>query len=100
MDTQTTHGARHARPLTYVGVFIILGVLTAIEVGVTQLGIDKTAASIALLAFMTAKALLVMMFYMHLKYDTRTYSLSLILPFFMALLLAVVVIVASWPTRT
>jgi caa(3)-type oxidase subunit IV len=55
-------------------------------------------ASIALLAFMTAKALLVMMFYMHLKYDTKTYSLSLILPFFMVLLLAVVVIVASWPT--
>jgi caa(3)-type oxidase subunit IV len=97
MDTQTTHEARHAKPITYVGVFVVLGVLTAIEVGVTQIGIDKTAASIALLAFMTAKALLVMMFYMHLKYDTKTYSLSLVLPFFMALLLAIVVIIASLP---
>ncbi len=97
MDAQTTHETRHAKPITYVGVFVVLGVLTAIEVGVTQLGIDKTAASIALLAFMTSKALLVMMFYMHLRYDAKTYSLSLVLPFFMAILLAVVVIIASLP---
>jgi len=46
---------------------------------------------------MTAKALLVAMFYMHLKYDTKTYSLSLVLPLFMAILLAIVVIIASRP---
>ncbi len=101
MDTSVSHGTKHGRPAVYIGVFLVLGVFTAIEVLISQPGspihIQGLPLVVALLALMTAKALLVMMFYMHLRYDTKTYSLSLVLPFFMALLLATVVIVASMP---
>lgn len=87
----------HVKPWTYIGVFVILGIVTFVEVLVSQMGLPPAALLIALLAMMTAKALLVAMFYMHLKYDTRAYSLSLVLPLFMAILLAIVVIIASRP---
>lgn len=87
----------HVKPWTYIGVFVILGIVTFVEVLVSQMGLPPAALLIALLAMMTAKALLVAMFYMHLKYDTKTYSLSLVLPLFMAILLAIVVIIASRP---
>jgi len=87
----------HVKPWTYIGVFVILGIVTFVEVLVSQMGLPPAALLIALLAMMTAKALLVAMFYMHLKYDAKTYSLSLVLPLFMAILLAIVVIIASRP---
>ena len=83
----------HVKPATYVGVFLILGVVTAVEVFVSQAGFPQAAMVVALLALATIKALLVVMFYMHLKYDTKWYSYSMVLPLFMAILLVVIVII-------
>ncbi len=60
----------------YIAVFVILGVLTAIEVGITTLFPDKTVGTVPILLFLTvAKGLLVILFYMHLKFDNRIYSI-------------------------
>ena len=69
--TTTTHEKK--RP--YLQVFVGLAVLTAVEVGVSALQIDKTLQIIVLLLLAAAKAALVAMFYMHLRYDHRVLSL-------------------------
>ena len=94
MSTNTQH-TKHIPAKTYIGVFVALAIVTAIEVGITSVITDKTLVVIVLLALAAAKALLVMMFFMHLKYDTKTYSLFLLFPLFMATLLAVIVMIAA-----
>lgn len=54
---------------TYLKIFAALAVLTAIEVGITMVGMPKTAMIILLLAFALVKAGLVAIYFMHLKYD-------------------------------
>ncbi len=90
--------AKHAKPIsakTYVGVFVALAIVTGIEVAITGFIADEGLKIIVLLALAVVKALLVMMFFMHLRYDTKTYSLFLLFPLFMAILLASVVLVAA-----
>jgi cytochrome c oxidase subunit 4 len=100
-ETQTTHymQAPHVSWTKYVGVAVVLGVITAIEVALSFILRDNPGlASLivpVLIAFTLTKAGLVMAFYMHLKYDTRWYSMVLIFPFFMVVLLFGVVIVAA-----
>ena len=64
MDTQ------HTEP-NYLGVFIALVVLTATEVVVTYLPVPRLPVLIPL---SITKAVLVVLFYMHLKYDRRLFS--------------------------
>ena len=78
----------------YIGVFIILGILTAIEIGITTVFPDKTVGTVPILLFLTVcKALLVILYYMHLKFDNRLYSfffgagiLAFALPFVVAMI--------------
>ncbi len=78
----------------YVGVFIFLGVLTAIEVAITSF-FPNTIGRVPVLLFLTvAKALLVILYYMHLKFDSRLYAvffgsgvLALALPFVLSMIL-------------
>lgn len=82
----------HAKP-NYIGVFLILGVLTAIELGITSL-FPTSVGRVPILLFLTvAKALLVILYYMHLKFDSRIYSiffgagvLAFALPFVIAMI--------------
>jgi len=82
-----------AKP-NYVGVFIFLGILTAIEIGITTM-FPNTIGRVPLLLFLTvAKGLLVVLYYMHLKFDSRLYSIffgagvfAFALPFFLSLVL-------------
>ena len=83
----------HATPRTYVGVFLILGIVTAIEVFVSGLPLARAVLVLALLALSVTKALLVVMFYMHLKYDTRWYTYAMLFPLGMALVLTVILII-------
>jgi cytochrome c oxidase subunit 4 len=62
-----------AKP-NYIGVFVVLGVLTAIEIAITTI-FHNTAGRVPVLLFLTvAKGLLVILYYMHLKFDSRVYS--------------------------
>ena len=95
MSIEAQHTPKHIPAKVYVGVFIALAIVTAIEVTITSVIHDEGLKIIFLLALAAAKALLVLMFFMHLRYDAKTYSLLLIFPLFMAILLAAVVLVAA-----
>lgn len=74
------NNAHHHSPnyKQYVGIAVILGVLTAIEFFIVS---DFWPAILAelvvpvLLILTVAKATLVALFYMHLKFDSRLYSM-------------------------
>jgi cytochrome c oxidase subunit IV len=60
---------RH-RP-NYVGVFVVLAVLTLVEIGVTKLPVPRIPILVPLALL---KAALVAMFYMHLRFDRRVFT--------------------------
>ena len=64
MTTET-----HEKHRPYVKVFVALAVLTAIEVGVAGMALGDTVRVVLLLGLAGAKASLVALFYMHLRYD-------------------------------
>lgn len=76
----------HAQP-NYVAVYIALAVLTVMELGVALLPIPKAGQVLVLLTFAFSKLALVVMYYMHLKFDTRVYAIIFAVPVFFALLI-------------
>ena len=69
-----SHDEPHASNRTYVGVAAILAVLTALEVAVFYIPALKPALVPILLVLMVAKFVLVVMFFMHLKYDRPLFT--------------------------
>jgi cytochrome c oxidase subunit IV len=61
---------KRRRP-NYVGVFVVLAVLTLIEIGVTYLPLPRIPILVPLALL---KAALVAMFYMHLRFDRRIFT--------------------------
>ena len=61
---------KRRRP-NYVGVFVVLAVLTLIEIGVTYLPLPHIPILVPLALL---KAALVAMFYMHLRFDRRIFT--------------------------
>lgn len=68
------HGEAHVSNRTYVGVGAILAVLTALEVMVFYIPALKPALVPILLVLMVAKFVLVVLFFMHLKFDDAVFS--------------------------
>ncbi len=69
----------------YTAVFVILGVLTLTEVVLSEI-ISGNAAIPFLVAIASAKATLVVMYYMHLRTDSRVYTIVLAVPVVLAIL--------------
>lgn len=69
----------HVHP-NYWGIFFALAVLTALITGIEMasqsglINLPRTVLNVTYLSISLAKALLVVMFYMHLKYDSRLYA--------------------------
>jgi caa(3)-type oxidase subunit IV len=79
---ETTH--KHPSYKEYIGVFIALAVLTGIEIaasGMLPVSLLRTAF---LMALAVGKAALVVLFYMHLKYDSRVFGVIFLIPVFHA----------------
>ncbi len=74
-----SEGSAHSRP-NYFLVFVGLLALTVIEVGITMLGIPDGILVPSLLVFMLFKVVLVAMFYMHLRVDSRWFSYMFLIP--------------------
>jgi cytochrome c oxidase subunit 4 len=100
-DTAHAHG-EHTHPTwqLYVGIAIILFVLTALEVGayeIAERGVGGAFGAFVsgmvveiLLVLSALKFALVAMFYMHLKQDSKVFSALFVFP----ILIAIVVILA------
>jgi cytochrome c oxidase subunit 4 len=80
--------ARHISPRTYVIVFGWLTLLTILEVLTAAIGLDESIRVPVLIVIAIIKALLVVLFYMHLLYDSKWYWIILIVPIGFVLLLA------------
>ncbi len=77
VEREGRHSSHSGNRRSYLLVFLGLAVLTLAEVGVTFLPIPQVPV---LAALMTAKVLLVAMFYMHLKMDSRWYTYLFLIP--------------------
>ena len=64
----------HPTVATYIKIAIILGLITLIEVGVFYLDFDRTLFIIVFLVLSGVKFAIVIMFYMHLKFDDILFS--------------------------
>jgi caa(3)-type oxidase subunit IV len=82
--------ANHPKPAEYVRIAIVLAIITAAEVGVFYDASLRGAIVPILLVLSATKFVLVAMFFMHLKFDNRFFSMVFSGP----LLLAFAVMVA------
>ncbi|MBI2872838.1 MAG: cytochrome C oxidase subunit IV family protein [Chloroflexi bacterium] len=64
----------HPTPLTYVKVGTTLAVVTVVEVGVFYLHAMRPVIIPVFIVLSAVKFVLVAMFYMHLKFDSRLFS--------------------------
>jgi cytochrome c oxidase subunit IV len=81
----------HPQP-NYVGVWAGLFVLTMIEVGVAFVGLSKTLTILALVLLALWKALLVALYYMHLRYEPARLRLLVLSPLPLAVILVIAVL--------
>ena len=68
------HVARHPSPKEYVRIAIILGIVTAAEVAIYYLDAVRDLLIPLLFLFALIKFTLVVLWFMHLRFDSRTYA--------------------------
>lgn len=74
----------HASVRTYVRVALVLSLVTALEVGVIYIRLLTPIIVPLLLAMSVAKFALVVMFFMHLRYDPRALTAVFVGPLLLA----------------
>jgi cytochrome c oxidase subunit 4 len=79
-------GAAHKHP-NYMAIFWYLAILTVIEVGVVFMPLGKLTIGVLLCALALTKAALVALYFMHLKFETRTLAWVAVTPLAIATLL-------------
>ena len=72
--TQAPHSGRHPGPREYIRIAIILGVITAAEVAIYYIEGAKDFLIPLLFFFSFVKFTLVVLWFMHLRFDSRTYA--------------------------
>lgn len=84
------HDQEHASIKTYVLIGVVLTIITAAEVAVFYIPALDSILAPLLIVMSLGKFLLVVMFYMHLKFDSKLFTTVFVLP----LILAVAVVVS------
>lgn len=82
--------AKHAHP-NYIGIFLFLAALTAIELGIAFLPWPKMVLIVLLIFLAIWKAVLVALYYMHLRFEPTRLRLLAIAPLPLAVILVVAV---------
>lgn len=95
--SHVTHGG-HPEP-NYFGVIVVLAVMTALEIGVISLPIPKIAIGILLVGLALTKAIMVAMYFMHLKFEKRTLALIAATPLLLCALLMFALLPDSDPQK-
>ncbi|HEY4688884.1 MAG TPA: cytochrome C oxidase subunit IV family protein [Anaerolineae bacterium] len=82
------HTTHRSRPIRYIAVFVGLAILTATEIALaTGSQLEANLLIPILIVLAAAKAALVALFFMHLRDDTKWFSLIFIYPMLLASLL-------------
>ena len=79
------HAAGHPTPKEYVRIGVILGVLTGLEISASYSGVSGSIMIPTLFVLALVKFALVVLWFMHLKFDNRLFSTMFILGFILAL---------------
>ncbi|MCI0398762.1 MAG: cytochrome C oxidase subunit IV family protein [Chloroflexi bacterium] len=82
-----------AQKRPYWQVFAVLAVLTAAEVGFASLDIAPGLRAVVLLVMAASKAVLVAMFYMHLRYDHRLLAIIGGFPLLLVVIMLIILMV-------
>ena len=92
MTTEHAHAEEHNHPgpRQYIIIGTILAVITLIEFGVFYLSIDPALMTWIILVLSSSKFLLVVGYFMHLKFDDVRFSGLFFVPFLIMISLAVV----------
>jgi len=83
--------AEHKHP-NYMAIFYYLAILTAVELAVIFMPIQKFYIAVLLCVFAVWKATLVAMYFMHLKFEARTLGMVAVTPLLIATLLIFVLL--------
>ena len=87
--------AEHKQP-PYMIVFGALGLLTLIEIGVAFVGLPRIQTIVVLLLLAVWKALLVALYYMHLRFEPRRLWFVVASPLPLAAILVLAVLAEGW----
>ena len=79
----------HPKAKEYLGIAVILTVITAVEVAIFYIPAMKPVLVPSLLVLSALKFALVVMFYMHLKFDHQLFSWLFVVPMVLAALVIV-----------
>jgi cytochrome c oxidase subunit 4 len=82
---EAEHAEKHPGPLEYAQIGSILAAITGVEVAIYYLGLAHTLLVIGLLVLSATKFSMVVLWFMHLKFDHRLFSTMFILGFILAL---------------
>ena len=83
--------AEHKHP-NYMAIFWYLAILTVVEIAVIYLPLAKFTIGVLLCALALGKATMVAMYFMHLRFETRTLGMIAVVPLLIATLLVFVLL--------
>lgn len=86
-DNVPTDKLHQSHP-NYLLVFLSLAVLTAVEVGITH--VPQIPQAPVLLTLSIFKAMLVIMYFMHLRYDSKWFAFIFFIPFVLVIPMLIV----------
>jgi caa(3)-type oxidase subunit IV len=81
----------------YIRIFVILSVLTVVEISITFLGLPKMILAVMLITLAVWKAALVAMHFMHLKLEKTTLTLVAVVPFVLCVFLILMLLPDIYP---
>ena len=88
----------HEEHPNYVGIAIVLAVVTAVEVAVPQfLNLERSLMVTCLLILMFLKGAGVALYYMHLRFDSRIFTSLLVWPLVIATAMLIVFLIIFRP---
>ena len=88
----------HEEHPNYVGIAIVLAIVTAVEVAVPQfLDLERSLMVTCLLVLMFLKGAGVALYYMHLRFDSRIFTSLLVWPLVIATAMLIVFLIIFRP---
>lgn len=81
----------------YIKIFIILSVLTAVEIAITFLGLPRSLLVAMLVGLAVWKAALVALHFMHLKLEKKTLTVVALAPFVLCIFLSLMLLPDIFP---
>jgi cytochrome c oxidase subunit 4 len=94
-EAEEAHAEHHPAALEYIQIGLILTVITAIEVAIYYVDMSHNLLVAILIALSLIKFSMVVLWFMHLKFDSRLFSTMFLTGLFGALAVFTVVIAAS-----